>query len=232
MSAYKRVLLKVSGEALSNGNNGINCESVENLARQLKDIAATGVQLGVVVGGGNFWRGRSNDKMDRTTADYIGMLATVMNGLALGDALTAFGVANKVMSSFAMDKVCEPYSIAKAREYLNLGQVVIFVGGTGSPFFSTDTALSLRACEMSADAVIFLKNIDGIYSDDPKTNPKAVKYDEITFDKIIADNLKAMDLTAMAMCREYGLTAIAIGKDEKNGVIRVLNGEKLGTTIK
>ena len=160
------------------------------------------------------------------------MLATVMNGLALGDALTAVGVPNRVMSAFAIDKVCETYSVSKAREYLENGDVVIFVGGTGSPFFSTDTALSLRACEMNADAIIFMKNIDGIYSADPKVDPRAVKYDEITFDKIIADNLQAMDMTAAAMCREYGMTAVVLGKDEKNGLIRILKGEKLGTIIK
>lgn len=232
MIKYKRVLLKISGEALSDGTSGIKGESVANLACQIKQIVESGVQLGIVVGGGNFWRGRTSENMDRVTADYIGMLATVMNGLALGDALTTLGVSNKVVSSFVIDKVCETYFVPKAREYLSDGKVVIFVGGTGSPFFSTDTALSLRACEMNADAIIYLKNIDGIYNDDPKINHNAVKYDEITFDKVIADNLKAMDLTAMAMCREYGLTVVAIGKDEENGVLRVLNGEKLGTRIK
>ena len=232
MIAYKRVLLKVSGESLSDGSAGINGESVKKLALQLKEVVDAGAQLGVVVGGGNFWRGRTSADMDRSAADYIGMLATVMNGLALGDALTALGVANRVMSAFAIDKVCETYSVSKAREYMDNGNIVVFVGGTGSPFFSTDTALSLRACEMNADAIIFMKNIDGIYSADPKVDCRAVKYDEISFDKIISDNLKAMDMTAAAMCREYGMTAIAIGKDEKDGLIRVLKGEKMGTRIK
>ena len=170
--------------------------------------------------------------MDRTTADYIGMLATVMNGLALSEALKNIGVKCKVVSAFAIDKVCETYYQPRVCEYLSEGQVVIFVGGTGSPYFSTDTALSLRACETHADAIFFLKNVDGIYDSDPKTHPNARKYDEITFDKVIADNLKAMDLTAIAMCREYGLKVVAISKDEPNGVLRVLKGEKLGTTIK
>ena len=232
MIAYKRVLLKVSGEALSDGAGGINGESVKKLAQQLKEVADCGVQLGVVVGGGNFWRGRTSTDMDRATADYIGMLATVMNGLALSDSLTTLCAANKVMSSFAIDKVCETYTVREARRYMQEKKIVIFAAGTGSPFFSTDTALSLRACEMNADAIIFVKNVDGVYSGDPKTDAKAVKYDEISFDRIISENLKVMDMTAAAMCREYGLTAIAIGKDEKNGVIRVLKGEKLGTTMK
>ena len=223
MIAYKRVLLKVSGEALSDGTGGISGDSVKKLAQQLKEVADCGVQLGVVVGGGNFWRGRTSADMDRATADYIGMLATAMNGLALSDSLTALGTANKVMSSFAIEKVCETYTVREARRYMQENKIVIFVAGTGSPFFSTDTALSLRACEMNAD---------GVYSGDPKTDAKAVKYEEISFDRIISENLKVMDMTAAAMCREYGLTAIAIGKDEKNGVIRVLKGEKLGTTMK
>lgn len=231
MAKYKRILLKISGEALSDGKDSISGESTAMLANQIKQIVATGVQLGVVIGGGNFWRGRTNDSMDRATADYIGMLATVMNGLALGEALTAVGVDNRVVSSFAIDKVTETFFLPNVKRYLNEGKVVIFVGGTGSPYFSTDTAASLRACEIHADAMFCLKAVDGIYDSDPKLNPHAKKYDEISFDKVIADNLKALDLTAIAMCREYGLKVVALGKDEKDGVLRVLNGEKLGTII-
>lgn len=232
MATYKRILLKISGEALSKNGSGINVANVESVAQQIKCIIDLGVELGVVIGGGNLWRGRTSEQMDRTTADYIGMLATVMNGLALSEALKNIGVKCKVVSAFAIDKVCETYYQPRVCEYLSEGQVVIFVGGTGSPYFSTDTALSLRACETHADAIFFLKNVDGIYDSDPKTHPNARKYDEITFDKVIADNLKAMDLTAIAMCREYGLKVVAISKDEPNGVLRVLKGEKLGTTIK
>lgn len=232
MTTYKRILLKISGEALSKNGSGINVANVESVAQQIKSIIDLGVELGVVIGGGNLWRGRTSEQMDRATADYIGMLATVMNGLALSEALNNIGVKCKVVSAFAIDKVCETYYQPRVCEYLSEGQVVIFVGGTGSPYFSTDTALSLRACETHADAIFFLKNVDGIYDSDPKTNPNARKYDEITFDKVIADNLKAMDLTAIAMCREYGLKVVAISKDEPNGVLRVLKGEKLGTTIK
>ncbi len=185
-----------------------------------------GVQVGVVVGGGNFWRGRTNASMDRSTADSIGMLATVMNGLTLGAALTNCGVDNRVVSALSIDKAVETYYLPDVEKYLNDGKIVVFVGGTGSPYFSTDTALSLRACETHADAIFYLKNIDGVYDSDPKLNPNARKYDEITFDKIISDNLKAMDMTAMAMCREYGLKVVALGKDEPNGILRVLKGEK------
>ena len=232
MIKYKRILLKISGEALSDGLSGISGPSTVELAKQLKQIWQTGVQLAIVVGGGNIWRGREIDTMDRANADNIGMLATVMNGLALGEALSAQGVDNKVVSSFAIDKVVETSLLPNVLRYLEEKKVVIFVGGTGAPYFSTDTAASLRACEIHADAMICLKAVDGIYDSDPKRNPKAKKYDELTYDKIIADNLKALDLTAVAMCREFGIKVITIGKDEPNGVARVLNGEKLGTIIK
>ena len=232
MIKYKRILLKISGEALSDGLSGISGPSTVELAKQLKQIYQTGVQLAIVVGGGNIWRGREIDSMDRANADNIGMLATVMNGLALGEALSAQGVDNKVVSSFAIDKVVETSLLPNVLRYLEEKKVVIFVGGTGAPYFSTDTAASLRACEIHADAMICLKAVDGIYDSDPKRNPKAKKYDELTYDKIIADNLKALDLTAVAMCREFGIKVITIGKDEPNGVARVLNGEKLGTIIK
>lgn len=232
MAKYKRILLKISGEALSDGHVNINGESTTSVATQIKQIVATGVQLGIVVGGGNIWRGRTIESMDRATADYIGMLATVMNGLALGEALTACGVDNRVVSSFAIDKVAETYFLPKVNQYLQEGKVVIFVGGTGSPYFSTDTAASLRACEIHADALICLKAVDGIYDSDPNINPNAVKYDVISYDKVIADNLKALDLTAIAMCREFGVQVIALGKNEKDGVVRVLKGEKLGTIVK
>ena len=233
MIKYKRILLKISGEALSSdGLSGISGPSTVELAKQIKQIWQTGVQLAIVVGGGNIWRGREIDTMDRANADNIGMLATVMNGLALGEALSGQGVDNKVVSSFAIDKVVETSLLPNVLRYLEEKKVVIFVGGTGAPYFSTDTAASLRACEIHADAMICLKAVDGIYDSDPKTNPNAKKYDELTYDKIIADNLKALDLTAVAMCREFGIKVITIGKGEPNGVARVLNGEKLGTIIK
>ena len=232
MIKYKRILLKISGEALSDGLSGISGPSTVELAKQIKQIADTGVQLAIVVGGGNIWRGREIDTMDRANADNIGMLATVMNGLALGEALSSQGVSNKVVSSFAIDKVAEMHFLPNVMRYLDEKKVVIFVGGTGSPYFSTDTAASLRACEIHADAMFCLKAVDGIYDSDPRINPKAKKYDELTYDKVIADNLKALDLTAVAMCREFGVKVVTIGKNEPNGILRVLNGEKLGTIIK
>ncbi|MDE7454900.1 MAG: UMP kinase, partial [Clostridia bacterium] len=224
MTNYKRIIIKVSGESLSGGKHGIDNKSVQKLAKELGEIVKLGVQVGVVVGGGNFWRGRTSDTMDRSVADSIGMMATVMNGLALAEALSACGVSNKVVSSIGIDKVVEQYNFAKVNDYLNNGNLVVFVGGTGLPYFSTDTTLALRACEIHADALFFMKNIDGIYDSDPKTNPNAKKYDEITFDKILADNLQAMDMTAIAMCREYGMEAIALGMNEKDGILRVLKG--------
>lgn len=232
MTQYKRIIIKISGETLSKGKFGIDERKVEQLALQLKAIKARGVQVGVVVGGGNFWRGRTIDSMDRSVADHIGMLATIMNGLTLGEALTAVGIANRVVSSIGIDKVVESYSYAKVNDYLNDGKIVIFVGGTGLPYFSTDTTLALRACEIHADAIFFVKNVDGIYDSDPNTNPCAKKFDELTYDKIIADNLKAMDMTAIAMCREFCMTSIVVGMNEKDAILRVLDGEKLGTLIK
>lgn len=232
MAKYKRILLKISGEALSDGRTNICGERVSAVAAQIGKIVSAGVQLGVVVGGGNIWRGRTSETMDRAVADDIGMLATVMNGLALSEALTSAGVDNKVVSSFAIDKVAQTCCLPEVNACLNEGKVVIFVGGTGSPYFSTDTAASLRACEIHADALVCLKAVDGLYDSDPNVNPAAKKYDVISYDKVIADNLKALDMTAIAMCREFGVTVIAIGKDEPDGVVRVLKGEKLGTIIK
>lgn len=232
MTEYKRIIIKISGETLSNGKASVDAKSVNKLALQLKEIVALGVQVGVVVGGGNLWRGRAIDTMDRSIADNIGMLATVMNGLTLGESLRAVGVANKVVSSIGIPKIVEQYNYVDADNYLNNGNLVIFVGGTGLPYFSTDTTLALRACEMHADAIFFIKNIDGIYDSDPKQNPSAKKYDEITYDRIIADNLKAMDMTAVAMCREYGMKTIVLGMDEKDGIVRIMKGDKIGTVIK
>lgn len=231
MTEYKRILIKISGETLAKSKSGIDAKSVNKIASELRSIVEYGVQVGVVVGGGNFWRGRTIDTMDRSVADNIGMLATVMNGLTLGEALKAVGVSAKVVSSTGITKIVEQYEFAKVNKYFDDGNLVIFVGGTGLPYFSTDTTLALRACEMHADAIFFMKNVDGIYDSDPKLNPSAKKYDEITYDKIIADNLKAMDLTAIAMCREYGMKAVALGMDEKDGILRILKGEKLGTIL-
>lgn len=230
MVKYDRILIKVSGEALSAGS-GIDADSLARTADTIKQVAEK-TQVAVVVGGGNFWRGRTSENMDRVTADNIGMLATVMNALALGSALTACGVKNKVFSAVTVNKVLPTYVCADANKALDEGYVVVFGGGTGAPFFTTDTAAALRACEIGAKAIFCAKAVDGVYDSDPKTNPNAKKYDELTFDKAIADNLKALDVTAMSMCREYSIPVAVFSKDEPNGILRILDGEKLGTIIK
>lgn len=231
MNKYKRILVKVSGEALAAKNSsGIDETAVEALAEQLVKIAESGVQLAVVVGGGNFWRGRTSEKMGKVVADQIGMLATVMNALALSDAISKrYPVL--LCSSLAVDRVVDCCNSIDACVALDDGAIVVFGGGTGAPFFSTDTAAVLRACEIQADAVFCAKAVDGVYDSDPKTNPNAKKYDKLSYDKVIADNLKALDLTATAMARENKLTIVCFGKDEPNGLERILKGEKLGTII-
>lgn len=232
MAKYKRILIKVSGEALAgSSHSGVDSNAAKAVAQQIKDVAEMGIQVAIVVGGGNFWRGRTGDKMDRVVADQIGMLATVMNALALGDALSQLNVPNQVFSAVTIDKVVRPYTVKDARQCLTENKVVIFGGGTGAPYFTTDTAAVLRACEMNVDALFCSKAVDGIYDSDPKQNPTAKKYDKITFDKVIVDNLKALDLTAVAMCREYDLPVVVFGKDEPNGLQRILKGENLGTII-
>lgn len=232
MVKYKRVIVKVSGETFADESNALSSQKLCAFASEIAKVAKTGVEVGIVVGGGNFWRGRDSVEMDRSTADYIGMLATVMNALAVGDALTSAGVKNEVVSMLAMEKICETYSRIKVMHYFEQGKVVIFAAGTGSPYFSTDTAAALKACEIHADALLCVKNVDGIYDSDPKLNPSAKKYDEITFDEVIKQNLHAFDLTAMTMCKEFSVPMIAFGKDEEDGLVRVIKGEKIGTTIK
>lgn len=233
MKKFNRILVKISGEALADkSHRGIDPKAAEAVAKQLGKVVNSGTQVAVVIGGGNFWRGRMSDSLDRVTADQIGMLATVMNALALADALSACGIPNKVFSAVSVNNVVHPLDFRAEREFLQQGGVVIFGGGTGSPFFSTDTAAVLRACEIQADALFCSKAVDGIYDSDPSQNPNAKKYDEVTFDEVIAKNLKALDLTAVAMCREYGLKLVCFGKDEPDGLLRILKGEKLGTLVK
>lgn len=232
MAKYKRILLKVSGEALAGADGrGIDGAKADSVAKQIKKVVEAGIQVGVVVGGGNFWRGRTSENMDRVCADQIGMLATVMNALALSDALNSNGVSGKVFSAVTVDKVAEPYVVANARKCLETGGVAVFGGGTGAPFFSTDTAAVLRACEMGAEALFCSKAVDGIYDADPRVHANAKKYDQISYDKVIADNLKALDLTAIAMAREYKLQIVCFGKEEADGILRILKGEKLGTVV-
>ena len=230
---YKRVLLKISGEALAGEDKtGINVEMTEKVAKEIKQLRELGVEVAIVVGGGNFWRGRSSQDMNRETADYIGMLATVMNSLALQDALLAEDVPARVQTSITMRKVAEPYIWRKALKELSQKDVVIFGAGIGEPHFSTDTAAALRAVNIQADIILLAKNVDAVYSDDAATNPDAVKYDELTMRQVIDKDLKVMDLTAATICMENNMTIQVFGLSAENSMVRAVCGENIGTLIK
>lgn len=229
---YKRVLLKISGEALSGSKgHGYEVSAVEAVAAQIGTLVENGVQVGVVVGGGNFWRGRQGDEMDRTTADYMGMLATVINALALSDAFERKGMESRVMTSLAISSVGEPFNYKTAQRYLSEGKVVVFGGGTGNPYFSTDTGASLRATEIGADVLLLAKNVDGIYDSDPKTNPSAKKYDTLTYDEYVAKGLRAMDTSAVVMCKENKVKVHVFGLNEDNAIVNAVFAESKGTVI-
>ncbi len=230
---YKRVLLKVSGEALAGDNHfGINEEMLKRVALQVKEVTEMGVQVAVVVGGGNFWRGRTSKNMDRATADYIGMLATCMNAMALQDAIEAVGVPTRVQTAIEMREVAEPYVRRKAIRHLEKGKVVIFGAGTGNPFFSTDTTAALRAAEIDAEVILLAKSIDAVYSDDPATNPDAVRYDEVSHQEVLEKDLKVMDSTAAALCRDNNIAIHVFGIAEDGNVMKAVCGEKIGTIVK
>ncbi len=229
---YKRILLKISGEALSGtSGHGFDSESLKSVAEQIKKVTELGVEVGVVVGGGNIWRGRQGLDMDRVTADQMGMLATVINALAVSEALISAGVESKVLTSISIAGIGERFNHKLADEYLKNGKVVVFGGGTGNPFFSTDTGASLKAAEIGADALLLAKNIDGIYDSDPKTNPGAVKFDKLTYDEYVAKGLKAMDTSAVVMCKENGLKVHAFGLSGENSILKAVAGDKEGTVI-
>ena len=229
---YKRVLLKLSGEALAGEKKtGLDDTMLNKMATEVKKCVDMGVQIAIVVGGGNFWRGRSSGNMDRSRADHIGMLATVMNALGVADALENVGIEAVVQSSIAMGPIAEGFVKNNAVKYLNEGKVVVFGGGTGNPFFSTDTTAALRAAEIDADAILFAKNIDAVYSDDPKTNPDAIKYDSITYMEILNQNLKVMDTTAATLCMDNDILIHVFGLDNPENIVKAACGEKLGTLI-
>ncbi|MBQ7408630.1 MAG: UMP kinase [Clostridia bacterium] len=231
---YKRVLIKISGEALAGEKGtGYSNEILNEVAAQIKSAHALGCQISIVVGGGNFWRGRQGLSMNRSTADYMGMLATVMNSLCLQETLIANGVPAIVQTAFNVTPLADPFDRRKADEALNSGKVVIFGGGTGHPFFSTDTTASLRAAEIGADALLFAKNIDGVYDSDPKTNPNAKKYDSLTGMQFIAKGLKAMDTTAVTMCMENNVPVFVFALNEENSIVNaVMGNNNNGTWIK
>jgi uridylate kinase len=233
--AYRRVIIKISGEALAaEKKTGYDFEFVTAVCEQVKRCAALGAQVGIVVGGGNFWRGVKDGagKIERVSADGMGMLATAINSIALGDVLAQCGVKAKVLTAVDIQGVGERYDAKKAIEYLESGCVVIFGCGTGHPFFSTDTAAALRAAEIHADAILLAKNIDGVYSDDPRKNPEAVKYDEISYADVLAQRLAVMDSTATSLAMDNDIPVVVFALAEPENLVRVLQGEKIGTLVK
>ena len=229
---YKRVLLKISGEALSGGTGfGINNDVLHDISLGIKELNDVGVEVAVVVGGGNFWRGRTSEGMDRTTADYIGMLATVMNSMALQDALENIDVQTRVQTAIEMRQIAEPYIRRKAVRHLEKDRVVIFGAGTGNPYFSTDTAASLRAAEMEAEVILLAKNVDAVYDKDPKVHADAVKFDELTYLEVLQRELKVMDSTATSLCMDNKIP-IHVFELSTDNIIKAVMGEKIGTIVK
>ena len=235
---YKRILLKVSGEALgqktAQGDGfGLDFSKINEVCAAIKECVDMGVQVGLVIGGGNFWRGIKNGegKMQRSHADAMGMLATVMNCIAVADALEEHGMDARVLTAVEMHKFAEYFTRDTANRYLNEGKVVLFAAGTGNPYFSTDTGAVLRGVEIEADAILMAKNIDGIYSADPKKDPSAVKFDSLTYNEVLEKGLKATDTTAMALAMDNNMPMVCFGLAEENSIVRVVRGEKIGTTV-
>ena len=229
---YKRVLLKLSGEALAGEQKvGVDAETVGKICDKIKEVTQMGVQVAIVVGGGNFWRGRNGHQMERTTADYMGMLATAMNALALQDALEARGVFSRVQTAIEMREIAEPFIQRKAEKHLSRGRVVIFACGTGHPYFTTDTAAVLRATEIKADVILLGKAIDAVYSADPKIDPTAKRYEEISYKEVLEKELRVMDLTATALCRDNNMPLLVFGIADPENIVRAVKGEKIGTVV-
>jgi len=235
---YKRVLIKISGEALAGsqkdekGNGfGLDQEMLDNVAEHILKIRDMGVQVAVVVGGGNFWRGAKNSHMDRTRADHMGMLATVMNSLALADALEQKGVDVRVQTAIEMRQIAEPYIRSRATRHLEKGRVVIFGCGTGNPFFTTDTAAALRAMEIDADVILLAKNVDAVYDSDPAKNPNAQRFTSLTHNDVLTMNLGVMDSTAASLCRDNGIKIHVFAISDPDNIVRAVEGEQIGTVI-
>ncbi len=230
--AYSRILLKLSGEALTDGGRGIDFDVVERFCDEIAEACRMGVQLGVVVGGGNIFRGASEQShIDRATGDYMGMLATMINALALQATLEARGVATRVLTAIAMNPIAEPYIRRRAMRHLEKGRAVIFGAGTGNPYFTTDTAAALRANEIGAEVLFKATKVDGVYDKDPMKHADAVKYDELEFTRALADNLKVMDATALSLCRENSLPIVVFNITEQGSILRALRGERIGTLV-
>jgi uridylate kinase len=230
----RRVVLKLSGEALAGpGRREIDFPTLENIAQQIADAVSEGLQLAIVVGGGNIWRGGGGEAwwIDRSTADYMGMLATVINAMALQAALERRGVPTRVLSAIDMSKVAEPYIRRRAVRHLEKGRVVIFAAGTGNPYFTTDTAAALRAAEIKAEAVYKATRVDGVYTADPEEHPDAERFDHLTYSQMIDRNLRVMDIAAVALCRENGLPIVVFDMTAPDGILRALRGEPVGTRV-
>ena len=230
--AYKRVMLKISGEALSGANGfGFDFEVVGRIAREVKTLVDMGVEVGLVVGGGNIWRGRTGEGMDRTTADHMGMLATCINALALQDALEGIGVMTRVQTAIEMKEIAEPFIRRRAVRHLEKGRVVSFGAGSGNPYFSTDTAAALRAAEIEADVILLAKNVDGVYDKDPNKFADAKKYDKLTYMEVIEQGLQVMDTTATTLCMDNNIPILVFGISEEGNIKKVMEGQKIGTIV-
>ena len=228
----KRILLKLSGEALAGDKHtGFDEATVLEIARQVKAVHDDGAEIGVVIGGGNFWRGRTSENMDRTKADQIGMLATIMNCIYVSEMFRSTGLETEILTPFECGSVTKLFSKDRANKYFGQGKIVFFAGGTGHPYFSTDTGIVLRAIEMEADAIYLAKAIDGVYDSDPKTNPAAVKYDSVPIDDVIANKLAVIDMTASVMCMENRMPLVVFGLNEKDSIINTYNGKFNGTVV-
>ncbi|MCK5758786.1 MAG: UMP kinase [Clostridiales bacterium] len=229
---YERILLKLSGEALSGEKGfGIDADTVIEIVKSIEVVYKLGVQIAIVVGAGNFWRGRDGQGMDRSTADHMGMLGTVINSLALQDAIEKHGIPTRVMTAIPMDRIAEPYIKRKAVSHLENNEIVIFACGTGNPFFSTDTAAALRAAEIDADIILFAKNVDGIYSADPNKNPDAVKYDTISYHEVLMKKLAAIDLTATSLCLDNEIPSLLFALEKPSNIVDAVLGNSTGTFI-
>ncbi len=232
MKDLKRVILKLSGEALTgNQKSGYDDAMIEDIARQVKEITDKGIQVGIVIGGGNYWRGRSNDSIDRTKADQIGMLATIMNCIYVSEIFRSTGIMTNVLTPFECGGITKLFSKDRANKYFSKGMVVFFAGGTGHPYFSTDTGVALRAIEMDADAILLAKAIDGVYDSDPKTNPAAKKYDSISIQEVVDKKLGVIDMTASVMCMENRIPLMVFGLNGKNSIVDAMSGKFNGTMV-
>ncbi len=230
---YKRVILKISGEALAGEKNfGISEDMLKKVAEQIREVHDMGVQVAIVVGGGNFWRGRTSKNMDRSTADYMGMLATVINAMALQDAFETIGIPTRVQTAIEMKEVAEPYIRRKAVNHLEKGKVVIFGAGTGNPFFSTDTTAALRAAEIDADIILLAKKIDAVYSADPEKDSNAIRYEALTHQEVLEKGLEVMDSTAASLCRDNNIDIHVFELAKEGNVMKAICGDKIGTVIK